>query len=359
MRLQEIARHLEATLEGDGDVEIRGVAPIEDAAAGDLTFVASPRYRRFLDGTRASAVVLGLADAAPSGSGAGRPAVLRVAQPYAAFVRVLGLFDRRPRPAAGIHPTAVVAASATVGEGASIGPYVVVGEGASIGPEAVLHPHAVIYPGARIGRNFTAHAGSVVREDVRVGDHVVLQPGAVLGGDGFGFLPMGKDLPVPIPQVGGVRVEDHVEVGSNTTVDRATVGDTVIGRGAKLDNLVMVGHGSRIGAGSMLAGQAGMAGSTRIGERVLVGGQAGFAGHLQVGDDAQVAARAGVVADVEAGSRVAGMPAGDLGRWRRMVVALAGLPDLVRRVRRLERLGGIPGGPAGTASDDEPTPGKP
>jgi UDP-3-O-[3-hydroxymyristoyl] glucosamine N-acyltransferase len=330
MRLDEIARALEVTVEGDGSVDIVGLAPIDEAEVGDLAFVASPRYRPLLRSTRASAVIV-----TPEEDVSGRPA-LRTADPYTLFVRALSLFDRRPRPAPGIHPTASISASAEVGLRASIGPYAVVGDATRIGDDAVLHPHVVIYPGVRIGHRFTAHAGAVVREGVEIGDDVVLQPGAVVGGDGFGFLPQGREVPRPIPQIGGVRLGDHVELGANTTVDRATVGDTVLGRGVKLDNLVMVGHGSRIGAGTMLAGQVGMAGSTRLGERVLAGGQAGFAGHLSVGDDVRIAARAGVISDVGAGSTVAGMPGVDAALWRRAAAALLRLPDLLRRVRRLE-----------------------
>lgn len=338
MRLDEIARVLDAALEGDGSVEIRGLAPIDEAGEGDLTFVAAPRYRPLLKTTGASAVLV-----APGEDTGGRPA-LRTRDPYPAFVRALSLFDRRPRPAPGIHPAAVVALTAEVGEGGSVGPFAVIGDGARIGEGAVIHPHVVIYPGARIGRRFTAHAGAVVREGVEIGDDVVLQPGVVVGGDGFGFLPRGREVPLPIPQIGGVRLGDHVELGANATVDRATIGSTVLGRGVKLDNLVMVGHGSRIGAGTMLAGQAGLAGSTRIGERVMAGGQAGFAGHLSVGDDVRIAARAGITSDVDAGATVAGMPAVDIGLWRRAAAALLKLPDLLRRVRRLEEAQGLRGG---------------
>lgn len=331
MRLDEIARILEVAIEGDGSVEIGGLAPIDEAREGDLAFVAAPRYRPLLKTTGASAVIV-----SPGEDTGGRPA-LRTGDPYSAFVRALTLFDRRSRPAPGIHPTAVIAATAEVGEGASVGPYAVIGAGVRVGEKAVIHPHVVIYPEACIGRRFTAHAGAVVREGVQIGDDVVLQPGAVVGGDGFGFLPRGRDVPLSIPQIGGVRLGDHVEIGANTTVDRATVGDTVLGRGVKLDNLVMVGHGSRIGAGSMLAGQTGMAGSTRLGERVMAGGQAGFAGHLVVGDDVRIAARAGVISDVDPGGTLAGMPAMEIGLWRRAAAALLRLPDLLKRVRRLEQ----------------------
>ncbi len=332
MRLGELAQRLGLDLEGDGDIEISGIAPIDAAGPGDLTFVANPKYRQQLASTGAVAVIVG-----PGQYAAGK-AILRAADPYAALAAALLLFDRRPRPAPGIHATALISPSACVGEGASIGPYAVVGEDVVVGRDSVLHPHVVIYPGARIGDRFTAHAGAVVRESVVVGDDVVLQPGAVVGADGFGFLPRGREVPLPIPQIGTVRLCDHVEIGANTTVDRATVGETRLGRGVKLDNLVMVGHGSRIGDGSMMAGQTGMAGSTRIGARVMSGGQAGFAGHLSVGDDARIGAQAGVIGNVEPGATVAGMPAVELNLWLRAVASLLRLPDLLRRVRRLERL---------------------
>jgi UDP-3-O-[3-hydroxymyristoyl] glucosamine N-acyltransferase len=334
MLLGEIARELGLDLEGDADIEVRGLAPLDEAGEGDLTFVAAPRYKALLRSTQASAVILAAGE-----DGCGR-AVLRARDPYSAFVGALVLFDRRPRPAVGVHATAVIAASASIGSRASVGPYVVVGDGAVIGDDAVLHPHVVVYPRARIGCRFTAHSGSVVREDVLIGDDVVLQPGAVIGADGFGFLPRGKQAPQPIPQIGSVRLGDQVEIGANTTVDRATVGETRLGTGVKLDNLVMVGHGSRIGDGTMLAGQTGMAGSTHLGQRVMAGGQVGFAGHLTVGDDVRIAARAGIVSDVEDGSTVAGMPAIDITLWRRVAAALLRLPELLRRVRRLEQAAG-------------------
>lgn len=344
MRLGEIARLLDLGVEGDPEIEITGMAPIDDAREGDLTFVATPRYRARLATTGAAAVILG-----PGEDGRGR-AVLRAREPYSAFARALSLFDRRPRPEPGVHPTAVLAPSTLVGERAFVGPYAVLGEDVRVGDDAIIHPHVVIYSGVRIGDRFTAHAGAVVREGVVIGDDVVLQPGVVVGGDGFGFLPRGREVPLPMAQIGTVRLEDHVELGANTTVDRATVGETRLGRGVKLDNLVMVGHGSRIGAGTMLAGQTGLAGSTRVGERVMAGGQVGFAGHLEVGDDVRIAARSGVISDVESGSTVAGMPAVDIALWRRAASALLRLPDLLRRVRRLEQAVDVEG-PPGTPPD--------
>ncbi len=330
MRVSELARMLEGEVEGDAERELVGVAPIDEAGAGELTFVASPRYASLLERTEAGAVIVGRSDASR-----GRT-VIRVDDPYAALVRALQFFDRRPAANPGIHPTAAIAASATIGEGASIGAYAVIGEETRIGKDARIHPHVTVYPQVRIGDRFTAHAGAVVRECSTIGDDVTLQPGAVVGGDGFGFIPRGSDVPLAIPQIGSVELADHVELGANATVDRAAVGATKLGRGVKIDNLVMIAHGCRIGGGSMLAAQVGLAGSTQLGERVMVGGQAGFAGHLKVGDDAQIAAQSGVSGDVDAGQVVAGLPAVAIGVWRRYVVLLQRLPELFRRLRRLE-----------------------
>jgi UDP-3-O-[3-hydroxymyristoyl] glucosamine N-acyltransferase len=330
MRLADLADRLGATVEGDAGVEITGIAPIEAAGPNDLTFVANPRYARFLQSTAAAAVILG-----PNVDGRGC-CVVRADNPYAAFVAALRLFDARPQPEAGVHPSAVIAASAVLGANAYVGPHVVVGEDVVIGDGARLYPNVVIYPRVTAGDRFTAHAGAVVRECVEIGDDVTLQPGAVLGADGFGFLP-GADRPTAIPQIGGVIVGDAVDIGANTTIDRAAVGVTRIGAGVKLDNLVMVAHGCRIGDGSMLAAQVGMAGSTIIGRGVMAGGQSGMAGHLEIGDGARVGAQAGVVGDVAPGQTVAGFPAVDARLWRRAATALLRLPEVLKRLRALER----------------------
>jgi len=330
MRLADLAERLGAAVEGDGETEITGVAPIEEAGPGDLTFLANPRYGHHLKSTRAAAVILG-----PGADGCGRT-VLRTHEPYGAFVAALYLFDTRPRPEPGVHATAIISDSATLGPRAYVGPYVVVGDDVAIGAGARLYPHVVIYPGVRAGERFTAHAGAVVREDVAVGDDVTLQPGVIVGGDGFGFLPTG-DRPTTIPQIGTVVIGDGVDIGANTTIDRAAVGATRLGDGVKLDNLVMVAHGCQVGDGSMLAGQVGLAGSTVIGRGVMAGGQAGLAGHLTVGDGVRIAARTGVVSDVPAGRTVAGFPAVEIGLWRRAAAALLRLPDILKRLRALER----------------------
>jgi UDP-3-O-[3-hydroxymyristoyl] glucosamine N-acyltransferase len=246
------------------------------------------------------------------------------------------LFHVPRRPPAGIHPTAVIAATAKIASPVSIGAYTVIGDDVEIGPDATIHPHVTIYPGVRIGAGFVAHAGVVVREDVRIGDRVVLHPGVVLGGDGFGFVP-GPRGAVKILQTGTVIIEHDVEIGANTTIDRATLGATVVREGAKLDNLVMVGHNCEVGAHSFLAAQVGLAGSTKLGRGVQMGGQAGAAGHLTIGDGAQIVAQSGVPSSVAAGHTVGGYPAVEVTRWRRASAALLRLPELLQRVRRLER----------------------
>ncbi len=335
MKLSEIARAIGCELRGD-DVDIRGVAAIEDAEPGTLTFAADRRHARALATTRAAAVVL--ATDAPE---VALPS-LRARNPYLAFVAAVELFHPPRRPEPGLHPTAVVAPSARLGAGASVGPHVVVAEDVVIGRDAVLHAGVVIYPRVRIGDGFTAHAGVVVREDVRIGDRVTLHAGAVIGSDGFGYVPQ-EGGHRKIPQVGTVVLEDDVEIGANTTVDRAALGATVVGRGTKIDNLVMVGHGSRIGPHCLLAAQVGLAGGTRLGAHVMLGGQAGLAGHLTVGDRARVAARSGVHGDVPAGAAYGGYPATEVHRWRRAAVGFFRLPEVLRRLRRVEQALGLPG----------------
>jgi UDP-3-O-[3-hydroxymyristoyl] glucosamine N-acyltransferase len=337
MRLGDLAARLGCELHGDGGVEIGRVAPIESAGPGDLTFVANPRYLKFLPGCRASAVIL-----APDAPPTPLP-TLRTPDPYLAFSRAVELFHVPPGWPAGVHPTAQIATSAAIGTDASIGAYAVIGERVRVGVGARIAAHVVLYDDVTIGDRFTAHAHVTVRERVRIGHDVVLHAGAVIGSDGFGYAP-GEGGIRRLLQGGDVVLEDEVEVGANATVDRAMVGSTVLRRGVKLDNLVMVAHGCEVGAHSMLAAQVGLAGSTRIGQWVRMGGQAGSAGHLTIGDGAQIAAQSGLSNSVPAGATVGGYPAIEMGLWRRAMVATARLPELLRRVRRLERRLGVDGG---------------
>ena len=343
MKLGELARVLGGTLEGaTPEVEITGVAPIEEAGPGTITVLADRRLEAHLAGTHASAVLVG-----PDAPAAPVP-VLRVPHPWVAFAHAMELFHPAQRPAPCIHPTAVVAASAVIGSGAFVGPHVVIGDDVRIGRDAVLHPRVTVYRGARIGECFTAHAGVVVREDVVIGDRVTLHAGAIIGSDGFGFVPL-PDGHRKIPQVGTVIVEDDVEIGANATVDRATLGATRIGRGTKIDNLVMIGHGSQLGPGCLLAAQVGLAGSMRLGAGVMMGGQAGASGHFVIGDGAQIAAQSGVHREVPAGGVYGGYPAIEVRRWRRVSTALVRLPELFRRLRRVEKALGM--GPEGGDDD--------
>jgi UDP-3-O-[3-hydroxymyristoyl] glucosamine N-acyltransferase len=330
VRLSELAKHLGLDFEGDGDAVITGCAPITEALPGDLTFVAHPRYVREIARCKAGAVIL-----SPGVASAGKN-VLRAVEPQTAFANALAIFDRRPRPHVGVHPTAVIAEDASLGVDCHVGAYAVIGAGAVVGEACVVHPHVTVYPGARIGPRCTLHAGVVIREDVVLGEDVTVQPGAVVGADGFGFLPRPGSLPVAVSQIGTVEVGDHVDIGANTTIDRAAVGRTRVGRGAKIDNLVQLAHGCQVGDGSLLAAQVGIAGSSRIGRDAMLGGQVGITGHVEIGDRVRIAAQSGVVGDIPADAVVGGMPAFHLPSWRRCIVALRRLPELLSRVRALE-----------------------
>ena len=331
MRLAELATDLGCEVRGDGGGEIVGIAPIESAGPGELTFVANPRYARHVRTTRASAVILPLdAPEAPIAS-------LRTADPYLAFAKAVDRFYQPLARERGVHETAIVAASATIGPRVSIGAYAVIGEGVRIGADAYIAPHVVVYPEVSIGDRFVAHAHVTIRERVRIGDDVVLQNGAVIGSDGFGYVTTPEGGIRKIPQAGEVVLEDEVEIGANTTIDRATVGATFVRRSAKLDNLVMVGHGCDVGELTMLAAQVGLSGSTHIGRWVRIGGQAGLAGHLTIGDRVQIAAQSGVPNSLSDGAVVGGYPAMDGPLWRRVSAAVIRLPGLLRRVRRMEK----------------------
>ena len=327
MKLGEIAEKLGATLRGSRDIEIRAVAGIEAAQPGDLTFVANVKYAAAAKTTRASAVIV--AEDFPNISAA----TLRTKNPYLAFARTLELFYQPPTYAPGVHPTAVVHQSAKIGGGAHVGPYVVIDQDAAIGANCVLLAHVVIYRGARIGNNFFAHAHSVVREFCEIGNNVTLQNGAVVGSDGFGFAKDDQGAWRKIVQSGPAVVEDEVEIQANACIDRASVGETRIERGAKIDNLVQVGHGSRVGPNAMLCAQAGLAGSTEIGKNAILAGQVGVAGHCRIGDNVVITAQSGVPNDVEDGTMISGYPAIENKQWLRAVAVFNRLPELAKELR--------------------------
>ncbi|HWZ80444.1 MAG TPA: UDP-3-O-(3-hydroxymyristoyl)glucosamine N-acyltransferase [Candidatus Sulfotelmatobacter sp.] len=328
MKLSAIAAALEVRLEnGSPDTEIRGLNGIEQAGPGELTFVSNPKYAAAARTTRASAVIVG--DNFP----AIPAAMLRAKDPYLSFARALELFHVPLRYAPGVHPTAVVHASAHVGANAHIGPYVVIDEGVEIGAHATLLAHVVIYRGAKIGDNFFAHSHAVVRENCCIGNNVLLHNGVVIGSDGFGFARTAEGHWHKIPQPAPVVIEDDVEVQANSCIDRASVGETRIKRGAKLDNLVQVGHGSTVGEDALLCSQVGIAGSTVIGNRVVLTGQVGVVGHCKVGDNAIVTPQSGVAHDIAAGALVSGAPAVDHRLWLKYSAILPRLPEIARAVR--------------------------
>lgn len=328
MKLAQIASTLDARLEnGSRDTEITGVAGIEEAGPGQLTFVANPKYASAARTTAASAIIV--AEDFPALA----TATVRSKNPYLAFARAIELFYQPPRYEASVHPTAVIHPSAKVGEKAHIGPYVVIDQDVVIGERAVLLAHVVIYRGARIGDNFLAHAHSVVREHCCIGNNVILQNGVVIGGDGFGFAKDDAGHWYKIVQSGPAILEDAVEVQANACVDRASVGETHIARGVKIDNLVQVGHGARVGADTLLCAQVGLAGSTEVGNNVILAGQVGVAGHCKIGDRVIVTAQSGTHGDIPAGAMVSGSPAFDHKQWLRCSAAFPRLPEIAKAVR--------------------------
>lgn len=329
--LSELAAKLNCRLVGEGTTAITGVAGMEQAGAGQLTFLANPKYAHKVKDTRAGAILL--AEPIPA---LAIPQLISV-NPYLDFARSLAFFYQPPRPRPGVHPTAFVAASASVGENASIGAFSAVGENVVIGRNAVLHPHVVIYDGAQIGDDFLAHSHAVVREFCRVGHRVTLQNGVVVGGDGFGFAKRADGTHEKIVQSGVTVIENDVEIQSLTSVDRATVGETRVRRGAKIDSLVQVGHACVVGEDDIICAQTGLAGSTILGKGVLLAGQVGVSGHLTIHDGAVVYAQSGIGHDVPAGAVVSGSPAFDAREWLRAITAFQKLHEMLRRVRQLEK----------------------
>jgi len=330
MKLGELASRLGAELRGDAEIEVTGVKGIEEAGPAEITFVANPRYAGLARTTRAAAVVV------EPGFQEIETATLRIRNPYHAFSRALALFYQPPTYPPGIHPDAVVDPTAEIGEGAHIAAYAVVSAGVKLGPHATLLPHVVLYPGVRTGSHFFAHAHAVVREHCVLGDHVTLENGAIVGADGFGFSKNDAGEWEKIPQSGPVRIGNRVDVQANACVDRATVGATEIGDGTKIDNLVQVGHGSRVGRNTLLCAQTGLAGSSEIGSNAILAGQAGVAGHCTVGDGAILTAQTGVSHDIPAGKMISGSPGFDNRLWLRAVAIFQRLPELMKRVSRLE-----------------------
>ena len=331
MKLRDVAARLSCAFEGDGDLEIARVASLEDAGAGDLTFFANRKYLEALRTTKASAVI-----AAP-GVGEVPCAVLRADDPYLTFARAVGVFADAWRPQPGVHRLAHVEPGAAIAPDASVGAFAVVGEGARIGARTIVDSHVTIGRFAEIGEDCVIHPQASVRERVRVGNRVVLQNGAVLGADGFGFARRRDGTHEKIPQVGGLVIEDDVEIGANSTVDRPAVGETRIGAGTKIDNLVQIAHGVHLGRNVLLAAQVGIAGSTVIEDSVTLAGQVGVAGHLTIGKAVIATAQTGIPNSVDAGAFISGYPAIPNRDWLKASAIFRKLPELRKLVADLER----------------------
>jgi UDP-3-O-[3-hydroxymyristoyl] glucosamine N-acyltransferase len=349
MTLAELASRLGAELlPGHGSTladtaarTVRDVATIESATPDTVSFVANPRYAALARTTQAAALLVS-PEFAPAGApDSAQPglaiATLRLPNPYLAWARAIEIFHPAPLYPPGIHPSAIVAPTARIGQRAHLGAYVVVGDHCILGDDAVLLPHVVLYPGVRAGHRLLAHAHAVVRENCLLGDDVILQNGAIVGGDGFGFAKDDAGRWQKIVQSGPAILEDRVELQANACVDRASVGETRVSAGSKLDNLVQVGHGSSIGENTLLCAQVGLAGSTTVGKNVILAGQVGVAGHLTIGDGAVATAQSGIPSDVAPGAVVSGYPAMDNRAWLRTVAALNRLPDLLRRLKTEEK----------------------
>ncbi len=331
MTLGDLAAALGWPLEGDGRLDIVRVARIEQAGPGDLTFLANMKYARALELTRASAVI-----AAPGVTGA-PCAVIRSPEPYVTYALAATLLAPRTEHVPGVHPQASVDPSADVDPSASIGPFAVVGARARVGARSVLHPHAVVGPGAEIGTDCVIHAHVSIRERCTLGARVVVQDGAVIGGDGYGFATRADGTHVKIPQTAPVVIEDDVEIGANTTIDRPAVGETRVRAGTKIDNLVQIGHGVVLGRHVLLAAQVGIAGSTVLGDAVVLGGQVGVGGHLTLGDRVKAVGQSGITSSVDADRFVSGYPAIDNTEWRKASAVYRRLPELRKRVAAIER----------------------
>lgn len=331
MKLAEIARRLNCSIVGDSEIEITGLATIETAQAGQLTFLSNRKYKRHLATTMGSAVITDDAEILLEGQSG-----LISSNPYLTFAEAMWLFHPLHQYPKGIHPSAIVSTSSVIGKDVSIGAFVVVGDEVKLGDNVTILDHCSIYSGVEIGDNTFIHSHCVVRERCRIGARAILQNNVTIGTDGFGFAKTSANEWFKIPQTGNVVIEDDVEIGAGSTIDRATIGATIIGKGTKLDNLVQIGHGSTVGENTLLCAQVGLAGSTQVGNEVILSGQVGAAGHLKIGDRVIATAQTGIPSSVEAGKIVSGYPAIDNRDWLKSSAVFANLPQLQKDIRSLK-----------------------
>jgi UDP-3-O-[3-hydroxymyristoyl] glucosamine N-acyltransferase len=329
--IEKIAGIVGGKVVGDGSVEIRGVAGIREAVPGEITFLANPKYETYLASTNASAVI------AAGGNGSFEGAIISIENPYLAFLKVVRLFSETPleKYSREVDATAIIPDSVKLGKEISIGAYVVLEDNVSIGDRTTILPLACINEGVKIGNDCLIYPHVTIREKCEIGNRVIIHSGAVIGSDGFGYARDGAEHH-KIPQIGIVRIEEDVEIGANTTIDRATMGVTLVGRGSKLDNLVQIAHNVVVGENSVIAAQAGISGSTELGKNVVLAGQAGLVGHIKIGDGVSVGAQGGVTKSIPPGTSVSGYPAREHSFARKICAATARLPDLLKEFRNLQ-----------------------
>lgn len=331
LTLEELAGHLGCSFAGDGQTLLTGVADLKDAREGDLVFFSQEKLRDQFEKTKASAAIV-----FPEEKFTGLPLILSP-EPHPTFVRAVNLFFTPYRPQPGIHPLAQISSTARIGKNVSVGALSLIGSEAEIGDGTVIFPHTTVYPGVKIGNFCLIHSQVSLREGVSLGDRVVLHNGVVIGSDGYGYLQTETKTYVKIPQAGGVIIEDDVEIGANTTVDRAALGSTIIRRGTKIDNLVQIAHNVEIGENSLIISQVGIGGSSKIGKNVILAGQAGIPDHIHIGDNAIVLAKTGITKDIPEGAMVSGSPHLDARVWRKAWAVIPQLYDLIKDVKKLKK----------------------
>jgi UDP-3-O-[3-hydroxymyristoyl] glucosamine N-acyltransferase len=333
----QIAALIDGTVEGDPESAVSQLSKIEEGTPGTLTFLANPKYAPFIYETKASVAIVGR-DFAAEKALPGSLTLIRVDDAYQSFARLLAAYNQLRKPTPEISDRAIISDSATVGTDCYIGPLVYVGAGASVGDRVHIYPGAFIGDGVRIGSDTVVFAGVRIYADCVVGAHCTLHSGVVIGGDGFGFAPNSENNYQKVPQIGNVILEDHVEVGANTTIDRATLGSTIVRKGVKLDNLIQIAHNVEIGENTVIAAQTGVAGSTRIGRNCMIGGQVGIVGHLNIADGTKIAAQSGIGHDIkETDTVVQGSPAFGIMDYKKSYVGFRKLPDLMQQLQSLEK----------------------
>ncbi len=332
MKLKEIAKLLSAEVRGDKSLEITGIARIETAKEGELSYISSSKYTKWLNRTNASCIIISREIKTDT-----KKTLLLVDEPEFAFAKLAEILYKKPTAIPTISPLAYIPKNAVVDKTATIGEFCILSNGSKIGRKTVLHPQVYIGENAAIGNNCIIYPGVVIREKTEIKNRVIIHPGCVIGADGFGYIEK-KGKRIKIPHIGGVVIEDDVEIGANTTIDRATLGNTTIGKGTKIDNLVHIAHNVSIGENSIVVAQVGIAGSTEVGNNVIIAGQVGISDHLKIGDSVRIGAKSGVGKSVKDGEEVSGYPAREHKRSRKVYSLLMRLPELYQRIKKLEKM---------------------